>query len=275
MDMHRQPRPLALVTGASSGIGEEIAQLLAERGHDLFLPARRDDRLHALGDALFARYGAAMHCLHADLADPAAPERIVAELQRRGLVVDVLVNDAGFGMYGDFTTMPWQEVQGMVHVNVLALMHLTQLLLPGMLERKKGRILNVGSVAAYLPGPGMAVYHATKTFVVSFSEALWQETRDSGVTVTVLNPGRTKTEFFEHARLRGLNPRGMMDAAVVARIGLHAMQSGKRVVHAGFANALSVWLLRWVPHRPLLTVISRLNGRTTKISSSTNTKGKT
>lgn len=238
--------PTALVTGASSGIGRELARILAEHGYDLVIVARRFDRLQELKTELETRHHIRVHVIKADLSDAAVPDAIKRETERLNLTPDVLVNDAGFGAYGDFVDVPWQDLEGMVRVNVLALMHLTQLFLPDMIQRQRGNILNIGSIAGYLPGPSAAVYHASKSFVISFSEALWKETHGSGVTVTCLNPGLTHTEF--HDRAHAPKPAfGWMSARRVAEAGYSAMVLKKRVAHAGWMNALIARILPFVP----------------------------
>ena len=182
--------PTALVTGASSGIGLELATLLAKDRHDLVLVARGRERLDGVARGLTEEFGVAATVLPADLTDPSAPIDIALALAERKLAIDILVNNAGFGVYGFFAQTPLEKELAMIQVNITALTHLTKLLLPGMLERRRGRILNVASTAAFQPGPLMAVYYATKAYVLSFSEALANETAGTGVTVTALCPVR-------------------------------------------------------------------------------------
>lgn len=241
----------ALVTGASSGIGRALARVLAREGYDLVVAARRFARLTALAHELRAAYGTSVLPVQADLRDPASPSRIMDEIGRAGLTVDVLVNDAGLGRASSFAEMPQEDIDAQLAVNAVALTRLTRLVLPGMLERRKGRILNVASLASYLPGPGMAIYYATKAFVLSLSEALWEETRGTGVTVTAMCPGFTRTEFHEQAH-QSVGRFGWMSAEAVAEIGYRAMLRGSRVVNAGALNALIAWIVRFVPHRFLL-----------------------
>lgn len=243
--------PTALVTGASSGIGRELCRICALEGWDLVIVARRTERLVALKKELEDAHHVAVHHITADLLDPNTPGRIKQETDRLGITVDLLVNDAGYGAYGDFTAHAWEDLEGMVRVNLLALMHLTHLYLPPMIAQKHGRILNIGSMAGYLPGPSAAVYHAGKAAVISFSEALWEETRKSGVTVTCLNPGLTKTEFHERAHAPA-PAVGWMSATRVAEIGYAAVMRNKRVVDAGLGNTLLVRLFPFIPRRWLL-----------------------
>src|SRR5579871_934717 len=164
--------PVALITGASGGIGEEMARLLAAHRYDLVLVARGEQKLAALAAELTRAHGVQARVVAADLADPAAPAKILAAVRAENLAIEVLINNAGFGARGAYAEIPWETEAGMIQVNIAALAHLTRLFLPEMLARRKGRILNVGSTAAYFPGPFMAVYYATKAFVLSFSDAL-------------------------------------------------------------------------------------------------------
>jgi short-subunit dehydrogenase len=249
----------ALVTGASSGIGLELATLLGKNRHDVVLVARSRDKLDGIARGIAEEFGVAATVLAADLTDPAAPLDIFLTLAERKVAIDVLVNDAGFGVYGFFADTPLEKELAMIQVNVAALTHLTKLFLPGMLERRNGRILNVASTAAFQPGPLMAVYYATKAYVLSFSEALGNETAGTGVTVTALCPGPTITDFQRRAKVattRSLPGPLVMDAAAVARAGYEGMLRGKRVVVPGAANRVFVQALRATP-RNLATAISR------------------
>jgi len=238
-----------LITGASGGIGEELAKCFAQDGYRLILVARTTERLVALADTLQQRYGVSVKTISQDLAAPMAADELAAALQRESLAVDVLVNNAGFAIHGFFAESSLSEQLEMIQLNVLTLTHLTRLLLPAMLERQQGRILNVASTAAFQPGPLMAVYYATKAYVLSFSEALAEEVRGTGVSVTALCPGLTKTGFQRRAGLQGVRMvRGsMMDAATVARIGYRGLLRGKRVVIPGWSNKLMALAARWSP----------------------------
>ena len=252
-------RQTALITGASSGIGRELALLLARDGYDLVVVARRRERLEALGTELTRELGARTTVLEADLADPASPGRIAEDLAGRSLTVDVLVNNAGFGVYGSFAKTPIEKETEMIQVNATAVTHLTKLFLAGMIERRRGRILNVASTAAFQPGPLMAVYYATKAYVLSFSEALANELDGTGVTVTALCPGPTITEFQKTAGLeqtRLFTGPLVMDAAAAARAGYEGMKRGKRIVIPGLPNKLLVQAVRVTPRR-LVTAIAR------------------
>jgi short-subunit dehydrogenase len=252
--------PTALITGASSGIGLELASLAAQDRHDLVLVARQRERLESVGRGLAEEYGVRVSVLAKDLTDPSAPADIGRELSERGIAIDALVNNAGVGVYGFFSETSLDRELEMIQLNVVALTHLTKLVLAGMRERRRGRILNVASTAAFQPGPIMAVYYATKAFVLSFSEALASECTDTGITVTALCPGPTRTEFEGRAgspeeimvRKKGF----VMSAANVARDGWRGMKAGKRVVIPGFANRFLVQAERVTPRR-LVTAISR------------------
>ena len=196
----------ALITGASSGLGLELARLFARDGHDLVVVARRRDHLEALATRLAAEHGVAARVIAEDLADPVAPRRIFEELQERRIDVEFLVNSAGFGTNGPFAASDLGRELAMVQVNATALMHLTHLFLPGMIARRSGRILNLGSTAGFQPGPGMAIYYATKAFVNSFTEALAYELRGTGVTATVSLSGRHRHRVRQGRRHRGVAP---------------------------------------------------------------------
>jgi short-subunit dehydrogenase len=252
-------RRSALVTGPSSGIGLELATLLAHDRHDLVLVARSRGKLDDIGRALHEEYGITATVVARDLADAESPRAIADEIATRGVAVDVLVNNAGFGVYGFFAETTLEKELEMIRVNVTALTHLTKLFLPGMIARRSGRILNVASTAAFQPGPLMAVYYATKAYVLSFSEALANETHGTGVTVTALCPGPTITEFQKGAGLENTNLFNsplVMSAAEVARAGYEGMLAGRRVVVPGFGNNLLVQAARIAPRR-LVTAIAR------------------
>ena len=240
-----------MITGASAGIGVELARLFAARGDDLILVARRADRLETLA----AELGPRARVIVADLADPATPERLFAQTG----AVDILVNNAGFGAAGRVAEISVGRQLEIVQVNVTALTALTCLYLPGMIERKKGRILNVASTAAFQPGPGLNVYCATKAYVLSFSEGLYAETRGTGVTVTCLCPGATSTEFAEVANFRNaIIFRNAMSAAEVARQGYEATLAGKRLVITGLENKARAVGVRFVPRGLVVDLARRL-----------------
>src|SRR5665213_3080277 len=239
----------ALITGASAGLGLELAQLFAADKHDVVLVARRRDQLEALATRLAAEQGVVARVIVADLADPSAPQRIVDELRRRNIEIDFLVNNAGFGTTGPFVERDLLRELAMLQVNVAALVTLTGLLLPGMIARRSGRILNLGSTAGFQPGPFMAVYYASKAFVNSFTEALAYELRGTGVTATVSSPGATATEFAQVSGIGSsrLFKMGAASAEQVARAGYRAMLAGKAIAVHGLKNKLAAQSIRVSP----------------------------
>jgi short-subunit dehydrogenase len=247
----------ALITGASSGLGMEYAKLFAADKRNVVLVARRKDRLHALGNELTGKWGIKAYVIAEDLVDPVAPQRIFEEVKRDGLEIDYLVNNAGFGATGAFAEVDLARELAMVQVNITALVALTRAFLPEMVQRKRGRVLNIGSTAGFQPGPFMAVYYASKAFVNSFTEALWYELRGTGVSATVSCPGATATEFSAVAgndRTR-LFKLGAMSAAEVARQGYQAMLEGKPLVVHGLRNRILAGSVRISP-RPIVRAIA-------------------
>lgn len=258
----REVPETVLVTGASSGIGRELALCFARDGASLVLVARREGRLHALADELRARHGREVVVLRGDLAEPGSPARIVQQLADRGLAVDVLVNNAGFGGRGQFASQGLERQLAMVQVNVTALMHLTHLLLPAMIERKRGGVLNVGSLAGFIPGPRMAVYYATKAFVLSFTEGLAEELRGTGVRVTVLAPGPVATEFGEVSGLadsRAFRLRAA-DAAATAAAGHRGFRRGEVIVVPELSGRMGLGVVRLAPRAAVRRFISAIQG---------------
>ena len=247
----------ALITGASGGIGYELSKLFAADGYNLVLVARSQDKLDQAAAELSQGYGVNVLPLAVDLGDPAAPAEIHAALQAQSIRIDVLVNNAGFGVHGPFAQTEWAEELAMLQVNAVTLTHLSKLLLPGMLERGWGRILNVGSTGSFAPAPLMAVYGASKAYVLSFSEALGEELRGTGVSVTALCPGVTRTGFQARAGVGSTRyvQSGTMTARQVAEIGYRALMRGQPVVVPGMANSALVLLSRFMP-RALATRIA-------------------
>ncbi len=249
----------ALITGASSGIGAELARIHAEHGGDLIVVARRRDRLETLKTELEAGHGVTVHVLPKDLTKTEAPQQIHDEVRSLGVPVDYLVNNAGFGLRGFFHQQDWAINEAMIQVNILALAALTRRFVPDMVARHSGRVLNLGSMAGFLPGPLNAVYYASKAFVLSFSEAIANELRHTGVTVTVLCPGPTQSEFTRVAQMSDVNlTRTLASAHQIADVGYHAMLRGKTVVVPGALNKVTIHgLLRLSPRR-VSTRISRI-----------------
>jgi short-subunit dehydrogenase len=258
---------VALITGASSGLGAEFARLFAADHCDLVLVARRRDRLEALAAELEAAHGVEAHVIVADLSQTADVASVVTEVERLGLAVTYLTNNAGFGVRGAFVGSEQERQLAMVSLNVSAPLALTRALLPAMVARGRGRILMISSAAGFSPGPYMATYHASKAFLNSFGEALSAELRKTGVTVTVSCPGRTATEF---AAVAGERP-GLLDrlmpgasAAAVAREAYEAMMAGRPLIVHGRANRVGIGLLRLTPRfvaRTATALINRPRGR--------------
>ncbi len=238
-----------VVTGASSGIGAEMARVFSGIGHNLVLIARRRDRLDALAEELRNRDGGIIEVIEADLTDPKAPQAVFDALSEKEIQVHTLVNNAGFGLGGDFVDNPISEHMELVDVNVGALTRLCHLFLPGMLERQQGGIINVSSLAGFLAGPHMASYFASKAYVLSLSEALHEEARPYGVTVTALCPGPTESEFSQRAGVRGtkLFSGQKMSAESVARIGVEGYRAGHAIVVPGPTNRITAQLSRLLP----------------------------
>ncbi len=250
-----------LITGASSGIGLELAKCFAADKSRLVLVARNTAALETLAAELRRQHSIEVQVLTADLSLPAAPPNIFNELKGRGVTVDVLVNNAGFGLHGGFAELPLARQLEIVQVNIAALVALTGLFLPAMIERKRGGILNVGSVAGFLPGPNMAVYYASKAFVQSFSEALFAELRGTGVSVTNLCPGATESNFSQTARgYRARKvPVAKMSAAEVATAGHRAFRAGRCIQVTGLKNQVLAQMPRILPRSVIRKAVSKVN----------------
>jgi len=261
----RSGRPVALVTGASTGIGRELAKLLAHDGYDLVVTARRRPLLTALAREIEDTYAATVTVVSVDLARPSGPQRLFDEVRKRALEVEVLVNNAGVASFGRFTNGSLADQLGVVQLNAVALTALTRLFVEPMVERGHGRILNVASVAAFQPTPSLAVYGATKAFVLSLSESLSIELADCGVTVTALCPGFTQTPLVEKAEREldrhDLIPGALMlDPVTVAREGYDAMKAGRTVCINGWPYELAVLWERMQP-RWLVRAVAGLVGQ--------------
>jgi short-subunit dehydrogenase len=254
-----------LITGASSGIGLELARCFAADSGRLILVARNTAAMETLAEELRQAHRIEVLVLTADLSLPETPRRILAELSAQKISVDILVNNAGFGATASFAEIPLPRQLEMVQVNITALMELTGLFLPGMMQRQRGGILNVGSVAGFQPGPGMAVYYATKAFVLSFSEALAEELSGTGVTVSVLCPGPTESNFGSVARGKKIRPMktSKMTSEAVARNGHRAFRKGTITAVPGWPNKVFVFLNRILP-RVLPRKIVKQYNRTTE-----------
>jgi hypothetical protein len=253
------PTKTALITGASAGIGRDLAELCARDGWRVVLVARRKELLESLAAELQRKYSAEIVVLPADLARRESTREIADELARRGIAVDALINNAGFAEIGPFHERAPELIDVMIDVNVRAVVILTRLLLPSMIARKNGKILNVVSTAAFQPGPIMATYYATKAYLLSWSEAISNELAGTGVTVTALCPGPTDTEFMDVAKMTAAKAKKagwLMTSRAVAEIGYRGMLAGKRLVIPGFANWLIAFSVRFAP-RSLVLKVSR------------------
>jgi short-subunit dehydrogenase len=258
-------RRTALITGASSGIGEAFAEVFAAEGFDLVLTARREDRLLQAAERIRTQYGSTVDVIVADLSRREAPSEIHAELVTRGLAIDALVNNAGYGVPGSYGSSPWERHDALMQVMVVGLAELTYRLLPGMVERRYGRVINVASLAGLVPATaGHTLYPASKAFVIFFSEALAHEVKASGVYVTALCPGFTRSEFHDRTGTRDIVsklPRWMwMDASVVARQGYDAVMAGIPVLVPGAVNRAIAGLVRYLP-QSLVTAVGRKAGK--------------
>lgn len=245
----------ALITGASSGIGYELAKCFARDGYNLVLVARSGDELRKIAAQLTSEYGISVKVIPKDLSLLMSPQEIFEQIQAEGIAIDFLVNNAGFGTYGTFSNTNLKDELEMMQVNMVSPTHLTKLFLPGMIARGQGRIMNVASMAAFQPGPLLAVYCASKGYVLSFSEALAEELRNTGVTVTALCPGPVKTGFAKRAKtertrimLRGILNR-VWEAEDVAAIGYHGLMQGKTIVIPGKRYIISAFIVRCVPRK--------------------------
>ena len=257
--------PTALITGASSGIGEAFADVFASHGFDVVLTARREDRLRAVAARVQAQYGRRAEIIVADMAQRDTPARIQAELEARGIAVDALVNNAGYGVPGVYTASPWERHDAMLQVMVVGLSDLTHRLAPGMVERRYGRIINVASLAGLVPAPaGHTLYGASKALVIKFSEALSHELAPLGVQVTALCPGFTWSEFHDvtgtRDKMNKLPKWVWQDALTVAREGYAAVMAGKPIHIPGRVNRGIALLVRYMPQW-IVTSVGRRFGK--------------
>ncbi len=247
-----------LITGASSGIGLELAKIFAREGYQLVIIARREERLVELKHELEEKYNVQVTCFVCDLIEFDAANKIFQFVRDKNIRVDILVNNAGFGLGGEFAVADLTRLTEMVQVNITALMQLTRLFLPGMIERKSGKILNVGSVAGFLPGPLHAIYFATKSFVISFSEAIAYELKDKNVTVTVLCPGPVKTEFQKVAykeKAFTTDQRKIPTAKETAEFGYRALMQGTGIAVPNVYNKCVLFLLKILPRSVVLNLV--------------------
>ena len=255
----------ALITGGSVGIGAALADVFAAHGHDLILVSRNRDKLEARGRAVRGQFGVDVVCIPEDLTDPEGARRLFDAVAGRGLDVHYLVNNAGVGVYGKFAKTELDAELKMIQLNVTAVVELTKRFLPAMIARRSGRILNVASMAAFVPGPWMSVYFATKAFLLSFSQAIDYELKPNGITVTTLCPGPTESEFKVRAgsQRSRLFESFVMDAPRVARVGYDGMMRGKAIAIPGLRNKLIPVATRLTP-RPLIAKLSHRAARPTE-----------
>ncbi len=253
----------ALVTGASGGIGEAFARILAEEGWDLFLVARREEELNRVAGVVHAEYGVQAQAFPLDLAQPQATDRLMQRLRARGFAPDVLINAAGFGLAGPATALPRERQLAMIDLNVRATTDLTLRLLPHMRAQKAGGVINLASTAAFMPGPGMAVYYATKAHVLSFTEALAAELQSDGLTISALCPGPVKTGFQATAGMRKtplLRLLPMSSPGGVARDGWQGFKEGRAIIVPGLMNKLSIQATRLLPRAALRRINAFFTG---------------
>jgi len=248
-----------LITGASQGIGREFTKIFAADGWNLVLVARDRERLAQIADELARLHGITARVIAKDLSAPNAVQEIFDELQKDKVPISILINNAAFGHRGSFAEIDLPRHLGLIQVNVTALVQLTHLFLKPMLEQREGRILNVASTAAFVPGPFLGTYYASKAFVQSFSYALGMELKGTGVTVTSLCPGFTRSQFHARAGLKRSGGFFMMEADVVAEIGYRALMKGKPVVIAGWMNKLAIALTRIIPARWVASRVGKWN----------------
>lgn len=252
-----------LITGASFGIGYELAKIFAKEKYNLILVARNLEKLNQIKDEL-QNPDIQIFTIQKDLSQPNSPKELFDEINKKGLEIDILINNAGFGLLGSFAELDLQAQLDMIQLNITSLVHLTYLVLPQMIAKNSGKIMNVASTAAFQPGPNMAVYYATKAFVLSFSEALYAELKSKGITVTALCPGPTRTEFQKRARMENINLERSklipyMSAEKVARIGFDGLMKGKRVVIPGLLNKTGTKLVKIFPKSFVLAVLKKFN----------------
>ncbi len=253
-----------LITGASGGIGAELARVHARHGDHLVLVARNSDKLTELKKEIDGQYKVSVHIIVKDLSLRNAATGIFNELKSKSITIDYLINNAGFGHYGDFVNNPWNKEEQMIELNITTLTQLTKLFLPAMIERKYGKIMNVASVAGFLPGPLMAVYYATKAYVLSFSEALHQEVRQKGISVTALCPGPTSSGFQEAAAISGIKlfEHSMLPGSKqVAEYAYKSMMKGKPVAIHGVLNRLMVASIRFTPRTLVAKAVRFIQGK--------------
>ncbi len=259
-----------LITGASGGIGYEFALIFARNKYNLVLVARSEDKLIELKNKLTSEIGISVEVFAKDISILANIDELYAELQKKQIVIDILINNAGFGDYGYFYQTNWKKEDMMLNLNIISLTYLTKLFLPKMIENKYGKILNLASIAAFLPGPLMAIYYATKAYVLSFSSAIANELKGTGVTVTSLCPGPTQSGFSDAAALgesKLFKKKSLPTAKVVAEYGYKSLMKGKLVAVHGAFNKFEVFIMRFAPRKLLLSTIRNMQEKDIKSKS--------
>lgn len=249
----------ALVTGASSGLGKDFSDILGKIGCNLILTARRYNILQAQKETLEKKYNIRVEIIPLDLAQPNSPEVLYTKTKQLNIAVDILINNAGVGVYGDFSDIPFEEEKNMLNLDVINVVHMTNLFLNDMKKKNFGYILNIASIGAYQPSPKYAIYCAAKSFILSFTEALNYELKNTNIKVTALSPGVTKTEFFQTAgqkKLTWFQKYSIMKSYPVAELGINAMLKGKPSVIAGFLNNLTVFFYRFLPRKSTTAIAS-------------------
>lgn len=250
-----------LITGASGGIGYEFAKLFAADKYNLVLVARNKEKLEKVAAEIKENYQVEVETIAKDLSMPGSAPELVAELTEHKLDIEVLINNAGVGLNGFFIETSAKKELDMMQLNIVSLTHLTKLLLPAMIEKKRGRILNVASMAAFFPGPCMAVYYATKAYVLSFSQALSNELEGTGVTCTALCPGGTKTNFFIEGEMGNselIKKVNLATASSVAKEGYQGLMRSKTVVVPGFRNKFNAFVTRFIPRKTLARITRKI-----------------
>lgn len=240
-------RPFAVITGSSRGIGAHYALALAAKGYDLLLVSRDHTRMDRLAAELSGRHAVSVDCAVLDLAEPEAAHRLYAAARAKRQAVDLLVNNAGFGLFGDFVDLPMARIQAMLRLHVNTVVESIRLFLPGMVERQSGAIVNVASTAGFMPVAYLTEYAATKAFLIAFSEALAEEVRAQGIRIQACCPGPTVTEFHQTAGLRPHSPFRAQSAEEVVRVSLASLDRGPTVVTTNWSGALTGWLGRFLP----------------------------
>jgi uncharacterized protein len=255
-----------LITGASGGIGEEFARKFAQNGYNVILVARNEDKLKALKQELENTTSSTVYILKADLSVQDEVTRIYQLLQSEQMEVDILINNAGFGLFGEFTDTDLSQELNMIDLNIKTVTHLTKIFLSDMVKRNSGKIMNVASTAAFQPGPLMAVYYATKAYVLSFSEALANELQGTNVNVSVLCPGATETGFSNRARLQEskLFQSGVMNVKEVVEVGFHGLLSKETIIIPGMKNKLLANSVRFMPRKMVTRIVRNVQGRIKK-----------